>query len=164
MDSLSKGKPRMSVLTQIISAFAIAAFSAWITVQLSLRRFRTEKWWERKVEAYAHIVEALHHAKTTLEINYDAEIEGRRIPEKRDEQLNERNSKANDDIRKNIDTSAFLLCDEAHQRLVQFQKEAYDAESPNSYFEYLDGMIPVYRKCIEDIIVIARKDLGVRYR
>ncbi len=37
-------------LTTIPVAILIAAVSSWITVQLSLKRFRDEKWWEKKVQ------------------------------------------------------------------------------------------------------------------
>jgi hypothetical protein len=47
----------------LLSGIVIAAVNSWITVQLSLRRFRTERWWERKVEAYERIIAALHPTK-----------------------------------------------------------------------------------------------------
>jgi len=46
------------VALSIFTAIVIAAISSWITVQLSLRKFRAERWWERKAEAYSKIIEA----------------------------------------------------------------------------------------------------------
>jgi len=154
----------MNTLTQLLPQFAIAVLTALITVYLALHRFRTEKWWERKAETYSHIIEALHSAKHTLEVNYKAEMNRHDIPAERDKTLNERSLQANDDIRKSIDTSAFLLCDAAHQRLVRYSKEADAVDTECSYFEYLDNLIPIHASCIADIIKIARKDLGIRYK
>jgi hypothetical protein len=39
----------------IFTGILIAAATSWITVQLSLKRFREEKWWERKADAYSNI-------------------------------------------------------------------------------------------------------------
>ena len=59
----------------------IAAISSWITVQLSLRRFRTERWWERKAEAYERIIGALHDSKVFASRHADAELQKTELPE-----------------------------------------------------------------------------------
>ena len=43
---------RMKYVLPAIVAVVVGPLSAWITVQLSLRRFRTEKLWEMRAEAY----------------------------------------------------------------------------------------------------------------
>src|SRR5271165_48966 len=47
-------------ITLVISLVG-STFTAFLTVHLSLRRFQAERWWERKVDAYSRIIEALHH-------------------------------------------------------------------------------------------------------
>jgi hypothetical protein len=66
--------------TLVVSAFTaviVGPISAWI----SLRRFRSEKWWERKATSYAAAIEALHgmydyaaaHADPSGELHPDRE-------------------------------------------------------------------------------------------
>jgi hypothetical protein len=74
--------PRLvDVVLALSTGILIAAVSAWITVQLSLRRFRTERWWERKVEAYERIIGALHDAKAFADTHLHAGLEQRDVPD-----------------------------------------------------------------------------------
>ena len=52
-------------------ALSIALVSAHITVRLALKRFRSEKRWLRKMEAYERIIEALHHLKASAQAGID---------------------------------------------------------------------------------------------
>jgi hypothetical protein len=47
-------------ISQLALSLLAAAGASWITVQLSLGRFYKEKWWEKRFEAYARIIRALH--------------------------------------------------------------------------------------------------------
>ena len=46
----------LNLLSQITVGAIIAIVASYITVQLSLRPFYSEKWWEKKAEAYAAIL------------------------------------------------------------------------------------------------------------
>ena len=47
-------------LAKAVVALAIALVSAFAGAHLALRRFRSERWWERKAEAYSDALRALH--------------------------------------------------------------------------------------------------------
>lgn len=44
----------------LIISIVTALVTAWVTVRLSLRRFRAERLWERRVDAYQAVLGALH--------------------------------------------------------------------------------------------------------
>lgn len=137
----------------------IAAVSAWITVQLSLKRFRSERWWDRKVEAYERIIEALHHSKAFSDAHLNAKYEGRKLPEEYDKDLRVRSSQAHVEIEKATDIGAFLLSDEAHERLKKYREEAKEASKTPHWEEYLEGDLMATESCLADLIKIAKKDL-----
>ena len=56
---------------QVVSAIVIAVISARVTVHFALKRFYSEKWWERKTEAYTAIIEALHHVRNYADTNLE---------------------------------------------------------------------------------------------
>lgn len=58
------------VIAAFVGATVAGLFGAG-AVWLGLRRFRSEKWWERKAAAYASVIEALH----VLEDVEDEEID-----------------------------------------------------------------------------------------
>jgi hypothetical protein len=148
-----------NIALNILTGILIAAISSWITVQLSLRRFRAEKWWERKADAYSKIIEALHNAKSFSDHFLDVEIEGRKLPEEREKELRSRAKAASDEILKTMDVGAFLLSDEALSRLRQYQKDADAASNEPAWFLYLEAEWAAADKCLKEIIDIAKKDL-----
>ena len=42
-------------LIKLLSSIPVAIVTAWVTVWLALRRFRSERWWERKVDSYTSL-------------------------------------------------------------------------------------------------------------
>jgi hypothetical protein len=149
-------------LTTLVTGIVIAVVSAWITVQLSLRRYRTERWWERKVQAYERVIGALHDAKAFAEDHLNAEYRGRDLSKEEDEKLRARSKVAQEEIAKAIDMGAFLLSDEALERLKQYRKDENKTSEEQSWVEYLDADRGVTDNCLKDLIRIAKKDLQIR--
>ncbi len=147
---------------QLLVGIIIASVSAWITVQLSLRKFRTERWWELKVESYKKVIEALHHSKTYIDQFMDATIEGRELPESRKEELFIQARKGLDEIIKAIDVGAFSLSERALSRLREYQREIREVKKTQDFFEYLEGEQKTTKECLDDLIEIAKKDLKAR--
>ena len=56
------------IVLTLITGIGIAAASSWITVRLSIKQFRSQRLWEKKVETYQRIIEAFHKSK-----NYSSE-------------------------------------------------------------------------------------------
>ena len=63
-----------SSLAPVIPSLVVGVCTAIITVRLSLRRFRSERWWERKADVYSRIVEALHNAMEYCEAMSDESL------------------------------------------------------------------------------------------
>lgn len=147
---------------QLLVGIVIASVSALVTVQLSLRKFRTERWWELKVESYQKVIEALHHSKTYTDQFMDATLEGRELPESRKEELFMKARKGHDEIIKAIDVGAFSLSDEALSRLREYQIQMREVRRTQDFFEYLEGDQKTTKECLEDFIKIAKKDLKTK--
>lgn len=61
------------LLVSILSGLITGIATAYITVRFALRRFRAEKWRERKAKSYVCIIESLHHMKNPIDLLIDAE-------------------------------------------------------------------------------------------
>ena len=148
-------------MENIASSIAVAVIAAFTTFQLSIRQFRSERWWELKVSAYQKILEALHYSKKFLDYHYDAELLRKETGEKNEYEaaLRKKSSEAGEEILKAADIGAFLLSDEASARLKLYREESKKASEQDSWFEYLDYDLFATSKCLDDLIVLARKDL-----
>jgi hypothetical protein len=113
----------LEALMTLLTGIVIAVVSAWVTVQLSLRRFRTERWWKRKVQAYERVIAAIHDSKAFSDEHLEAAMNGVQISEEKDKELRARSKVAHDEIARAIDMGAFLLSDEALSRLKQYRKD-----------------------------------------
>jgi len=152
----------IGIATAIFTGIVIAAVSSWITVQLSLKRFRSERWWERKVKAYERVIEALHHSKKFFDNHLKIEYEGKEISDEIDKELRAKSRVARNEIEKAMDIGGFLLCKTALNRLKQYKNEADKASQRESWFEYLDASLVATDTCIKDLIKIARQDLKIK--
>ena len=148
----------MNILTGIV----IAAVSSWITVQLSLRRFRAEKSWEKKAEAYERVIEALHHAKAFSYIQMKANSLGTNVSDERVEVLREKAGKSWLEIELAADVGSFILSEKAHGRLKKYLSEVRRASDKRSSIEYLDAYWEATNDCLNDIIRMAKNDLETR--
>jgi len=144
----------------ILAGIVVAIISALTATHLALKRFRTEKWWERKVDAYSRIIEALHNSKTWTEEHLKAAFEEQEIPEEKKNELTARARAAHDEIRKAINVGGFLLSDEALNRLRLFEKES--SKRHETWFDYLESDLSVTDACLNDIIEIAKNDLKTK--
>lgn len=143
----------------IIIAIIIGAISSLITMNLSLRRYHSERWWDRKVDVYMAVIEALHHSKAYSDENLNALIKDREISEEREKELRTRTSKANDEIQKAMDLGSFLLSEEAMERLNSYKKEESKASEEGDWFGYLNADFEATASCLNDMVKIAKRDL-----
>lgn len=152
----------MDVIQQILVGVLIAALTSVITVSLSLWRFRTEKWWEKRAEVYSGLLATLHDAKAFAETHMDAEEGGKEVSDEVDAAIRESSKKAEAEIYRAMDVGSFYLSDEAVVRLKRYRKESSAANNADSWYEYLMNEYGAVNSCLVDMILIAKKDLKVR--
>jgi len=47
----------------LIPALFVSIITAVVTVKLSIKQFYSQRWWEKKAEAYSHIIENLSYLR-----------------------------------------------------------------------------------------------------
>ncbi|MDB4895674.1 MAG: hypothetical protein JWN15_1936 [Firmicutes bacterium] len=120
--------PVEAAVIQVLVGIVIAVASSWVTVRMSLKRFRSEKWWERKATAYERVIEALYQAKAFFDAHLDAAMDGRELTEEFKAELQQRSKDAHVEINKATAIGAFMLSDQAQARLNKYQQEVAEAE------------------------------------
>lgn len=144
---------------QALSAFPIAIFSAWLTVKLSLNRFRAERLWDRKVVAYERVIEAFHKSKKFSSEHLDAEYVKRELPKERDTELRRLAQEALEEIRRTADIGSFTLSQNALQLLSNYSRESEDDDHIHSWQEHLEHDYEVTDKYMKLFIEEAKRDL-----
>jgi hypothetical protein len=147
------------LLLQGISALAIALASAWITVKLSLRRFRAERQWDRKVQAYERLIEALHKSKKFSSEHLDAIHRGREVEDERDVELRKLAREARDEIRRAADIGSFTLSPKTLEIIATYESNLGNTSEITMWHDYLEHDYDVTSQCLKDLLVEAKRDL-----
>jgi hypothetical protein len=154
------------ITSQLIFTFVTGVISgvlsSWLTYILAWRRFRTERWWDRRADAYERIIDALHAAKKFSDFHIDYQMRGQDPPKEDDERLRGEAKRARAEIDRAIDIGKLILPADALQRLYQYSKEA-DSIKTTDWVSYLEQDYNIINRCLIDIAVIARKDLAPRF-
>ena len=149
------------LVLNLLTAILVAIVTALISVWLAFRRFRAERFWERRIDSYSRIIDALHSAKAFAEDHFEAEVEGTKLLPDRVAELSARSLQGKDEVFKAIDTGALLLPQHAIDRLRKYASDVTEASHSRSWPEYLEGQIEATQDCMRDITAIARRDLGL---
>lgn len=107
----------------LIVGITIAAVSAYLAAKWSLKRFTSEKRWERKSDTYAAILGALHKMKRYPDRYMDREIKGREISEDEKNELYDGYRKARAAVSKRADIGTLVVSREAVEALRLLEKK-----------------------------------------
>ena len=144
---------------QIVVAAITAIIASYFTSRLALRRFYSEKSWEKKAEAYAAIFESLHYMKRAYAEDIDAAMKERDVPEDRQKESEKKYREARDEIAKRIDIGNFILSDEAVAELFDFQRALARASDTNSWTVYIGDSYDAINSTLKRMRGIAKDDL-----
>ena len=144
-----------TVLASVLAALA----SAWLTTRFALHRFRAEKGWEKRIEAYERIIQSLHESKSACNELLIYESRGTEPSEERNTELAVMRATANREVERAIDLGAFLLMDKALKCLKGFQNDMRRASNTNSWTQHLVENYDALHACLQEFVEIARDDL-----
>lgn len=147
---------------KFIAQAAIALSGAFLAAYLSARRFRSEKWWERKAAAYAELVEALHQMKWPSSEHIDAEIEGRQVPENERQEYWEQFKVARRNVWRIADSSSFLVSPRVLEAVQAMEREIGKASNAESWFEAQDVEYSAVQTCLNAVKELGRAELGIK--
>ncbi len=140
----------IDLLKQAGIPLIIGGFSAFFAAKLAISKHRKEKIWEKKVEAYIELVEALHNMKRPREILYQLESSNTAISEDSITGLWSRSRDARRRIEKAIDLSSFLISDEMGSTLEAFEKQMEQILDVNAeWAEVIAAEYSVVCECLE---------------
>ena len=153
-----------SAVTLMASVLAfLASVGAIIVSAYSARfaRFTSEKWWERKAEAYTRIVEALSDLVYSCQQKYDAGFEARELSEDRKHEIDRHWKRGNLEVKKAANVGAFMISPEAEGALIEYQEGSRGSIDPGDWFGNLQFDYTSAEQCLRKLVACAKKDLTV---
>lgn len=148
-------------LATLVTGIIIAFTSALLSVRLSIKRFRSERWWERKAESYATILESLHYMKLYCNEQFENQVGNEAIPPERLTELSNKWTTGEEAISKAIDMGLFMFSNEAIQSLSTLQDDLMKASVKDFSWENIPERIDALNGCMSNLRAIAKKDLKI---
>jgi hypothetical protein len=128
-------------------------------IWLGLRRFRSEKWWERKATAYAAAIEGLHGIYNLSRSMRDAELGGYELTDDWEKRLFEANTAGTLELEKAASLSPFVLSKQTGVVLSDAIRklEAIKNDLPTAIFH--EERMEITFEAIQKMTAEAKKDL-----
>jgi hypothetical protein len=151
--------PCMEVKDDLQLTFTVIGmfFGPWLAVRLSLRQFRSQKWWERQQEAYTTLLESLSVILNFYETHFDALIHGEGWRPGSD--VFQRLKDARYQLEKYSAIGAYLISDEASEALRLYHRKTYRADEGCDEDKYFQILSSEAAKCIHVLKAEAKKEL-----
>ena len=142
--------------TLIASATALVV--AFLAPRVAFTRFRRERAWERKLNAYDRVINAIHQLKEVLDYDFDSAVTGRDIPDDVQAAHLEQYQQAKQEVVRTANLGGYVLGAEAQQRLTDYLSQLKKDQTPD-WIESLVASAGKTDECLQDLIEIARRDL-----
>ena len=146
-------------LVNLFVGVPIAILTAWLTVRFALRRFQSEKWFERRLDAYTKVIECLHHMKATTEPQMLAESRGYDLPKAREEELNSTYRAHLAQLRRLIDMGSLLFSEDAVKALDKLDNGLTASSQQATWWEHMDVALAAISTALTELRAIAKRDL-----
>jgi hypothetical protein len=150
----------MSVIGEIAVGIVVGIVSAYASARLALRRYRSERWWDKKYDAYIVILNSLHGLLQNVDAYYDEAMSGAETPEDQQTERRRRYREAVSEIERHITLGTFLLHRDTVDALQKLKEGINVARKLDDFVEYLDASDFSYRDALAKIRKVAEKELS----
>lgn len=131
----------------------------YLTAKWSLRKFYSEKWWERKESAYVEIIDALYDLVQYCEVKKEDYGGGTGYSKDKEKKLTERYSQAFWKIKKTTDIGAFVVSSKAAIILKELRNRPKLEWNENPSWDIYQQDYEYYKRALNQIVKVAREDL-----
>ena len=150
------------LLSTLLPGIIIAILTSFLTVRLSLRRFYSERWWERKAEAYSTILESLFNIKSYVDDLITSYEENTNIPVSERDKLASRWKEGHEEIKKIAAIGTFTISEKVYACINGLRKDLKEAKRQANLYEQLCLESTALDNCLREIREFAKNDLKVK--
>jgi len=145
----------------LVTAILVAVLTSLLSVHLALKKYRTEKWWEKKLECYIDTIHAMNEIINFCDGLIAEELDGEDIPKKRIENLRKGFHKGRLFLDTQLNIGHLLMSEEAHKELLLLDVAFNRAEKESDFMGKITEIRVKTEECIYSFIRHAKKDLGI---
>lgn len=149
------------LLVTLVGSGVGGAIAAWLTMRLSLHRFYRERWWQRRFDGCAIVIEALHDRKRLLDMQlYDEESDDKYADYFMDA-AKDRGREAMVKLRRYADLDVLALPAEVSEIIQNFLNASDEASEQDTLLEYITAQLACTNQALSVASPAALKGLGL---
>jgi len=151
----------INIIIVIVNAISIF-LASWLTVRLALQKFYTQKWWERKAQAYSEIIGSLAKKRTCFDRWWDEELGHKEIVVEARKKVDEEYASAKRVIEDTAAVGSFIVSEEAAEVLRFSLTELQKENMKEDWLKDRDRQHGKVINCITRLREIAKRELSKR--
>lgn len=157
-------------LKVLIAPLVAGAVASWVTMRFSYHRYCSERWWERKAEAYAGILQHLTNMRLVLTRQIDFMTDVCYLNKEQARTLWKNYDGALDAIEQAASEGAYILSDSSITALHTLLKRLHPpGQSLEDWYgddikrlQLLAKSVEVLDGCVQELRAVAKRDLRVK--
>lgn len=153
----------MDILINIVTTLLIATLTSYLTVHFSLKRYRSEKLWDKRAQCYCEIVDALNSIIRHCDAFISEKFDGKNISENEKRQLSKKFYEGKAFLETQTNIGRLLISSVALDKLLILDRELYKAECEEDLKLRIPNIRVATEDCLYAFIPIARKALGTSF-
>jgi len=146
----------------LIAGVVISVVTAYVTVQLSMKQFYSQKWWEKKAETYSNIIEHLSYLQYYFEEWFAEGVHEKELSSIDKERLSDGYRQARESIIKASAIGAFIVSDKTTAVLETLLRELDKKDQKGNWVGDIDRCYGSVKECIAKIRKYSEKELKKR--
>jgi hypothetical protein len=148
----------------VVSSASVAVLTAALTAKWAVRRFQSERWWERKAGAYSDIARSLFLMKRYCDEYIDSKESGSTRTDEYEQELTKDWQQGNRAIAEATALGTFLVSPDAAAVLEELRRENGRAAAEDDFYERASVESAALQRAIAALTSAARRDLRIHDR
>jgi hypothetical protein len=148
-----------NMLGQILVSIIIGAISAMLTARLALGRFRSQRWWEKKADAYSAIVGSILDVLHANNVYYDELVDGGAVSEEKQFEMQTSYKAVMETLRRHVLLGDFFISEHSSRMLRDLLETLSQASDAEPWLDRLDRSGKTLREALKQFRLIAKQDL-----
>lgn len=149
----------LKVLPGILVAIFSSLLSSWLSAQWALKKFYSEKWWDRREKAYSEIINALYDLVQYFGVHKEDYGQGTGYSKDEEVELYQKYEKSYWALKKATAIGSFYISKKAQQALVELSKREQLNFDENPSWDVYEQDFQYHQDALEKFIKIAKSDL-----
>ena len=145
----------------LVTAIIVAIPTSILSVYLALKKYRSEKWWEKKLECYLNTINAMNDIIRFCDDTLAEKLDIESMSDDRKKEMKNEFHKGKIVLQTQTNIGPLLISEEAYKSLRSLDSKLSSTEREDDFIKKIAGIRLEIDDCLIAIVQHAKDDLGV---